>query len=172
MVAKIYHLVSLLIISMLSSNIVIHCQYTTLPPNVTNILNQLLEQSLAINQNVPSSSSNSTPTPSNLSEIVRIFVQFLVAMFNAFTRIFAQSPFLNDKIVYSNSNSLDSIETKSEQLSPLSSRNDTIAKQPSELEKILETRRQEFDKMLGSYRIPNRIFGLNKNFEIFITFLR
>nr|XP_027201458.1 uncharacterized protein LOC113795473 [Dermatophagoides pteronyssinus] len=114
----------------------INCQ--TLPPNVTNILNQLLEQSLAdqqqnINGDGGGDGSNSSLTPANLSEIVRIFVQFLVAIFNAFQRVFAQSPMLRNDIVYKSWNDQD-----------------LVYNQNISFEKVLEERKEKFDQIFNT----------------------
>lgn len=125
----------LILSSILLLTSMINCQ--TLPPNVTNILNQLLEQSLAdqqqnINGDGGGDGSNSSLTPANLSEIVRIFVQFLVAIFNAFQRVFAQSPMLRNDIVYKSWNGQD-----------------LAYNQSISFEKVLEERKEKFDQIFS-----------------------
>lgn len=103
----------------------------TLPPNVTNILNQLLEQSLADQQQDINGDSSSL-TPTNLAEIVRIFVQFLVAIFNAFQRIFAQSPMLHNDVMYKSWSDQD------------------FAYNPNiSFEKVLQDRKEKFNQIFG-----------------------
>ncbi|KAH9528386.1 hypothetical protein DERF_002339 [Dermatophagoides farinae] len=121
----------------------------TLPPNVTNILNQLLEQSLADQQQDINGDSSSL-TPTNLAEIVRIFVQFLVAIFNAFQRIFAQSPMLRNDVMYKSWSDQD------------------FAYNPNiSFEKVLQDRKEKFNQIFNTVQRFKRGAGKTFNMDDF-----
>ena len=123
----------------------------TLPPNVTNILNQLLEQSLADQQQDINGDSSSL-TPTNLAEIVRIFVQFLVAIFNAFQRIFAQSPMLRNDVMYKSWSDQD------------------FAYNPNiSFEKVLQDRKEKFNQIFG--KISKILFKQKELFQQIILII-
>lgn len=87
--------------------------------NVTNILEEILDQYVKDNNTNGSNSSNNL-VPSSLSEIIQIFVRFLVTIFKALIQIFPQSSIFNDKVAwYNNDNQqrrqpMDSLVTNNE----------------------------------------------------------
>lgn len=88
-------------------NIRHHCQISgsddRLQVNVTNILEEILDQYVKDNNNNNNGSSGSNSlVPSSLSEIIQIFVRFLVTIFKAVIQIFPQSSIFNDKVAWYN----------------------------------------------------------------------
>nr|XP_046918228.1 crustapain-like [Dermatophagoides farinae] len=93
---------------------------------------------------------SSSLTPTNLAEIVRIFVQFLVAIFNAFQRIFAQSPMLRNDVMYKSWSDQD------------------FAYNPNiSFEKVLQDRKEKFNQIFNTVQRFKRGAGKTFNMDDF-----
>ncbi|XP_075585212.1 crustapain [Dermatophagoides farinae] len=95
---------------------------------------------------------SSSLTPTNLAEIVRIFVQFLVAIFNAFQRIFAQSPMLRNDVMYKSWSDQD------------------FAYNPNiSFEKVLQDRKEKFNQIFS--KISKILFKQKELFQQIISII-